>query len=355
MALIFVDGVDSYSVTADLTDKYDNNSDTGDILFNATAGRYGEGAIVADDDGQWLDKIIPLTGSAVTTDELFVSFSYKMSALSRTANQGFLALSQSGEVGGEAASSVDGVYLAFVAGLVTLYRDATILATGSNAITAGAWNRIEIRHIVDNTSGITQIKVNGELEIDFTGDNQDAGLVGINVVKFGAQHTPTQHTFDDIVIHNSAGDAPTTWLNDIRIETLRPDGAGASSDSTAVGAATRHEAVDDTGGNDGDTTYVSMATALDEDLYTIGNMSFSPASITAVATTIMCRADGTTSRTIRGKVKENVTEGNGETHAVPAGADYKHVQNFFPQNPDTTAAWAETEVNAMQIGQEVIA
>jgi len=352
MAIIFADGMDSYTATADLTAKFDNNSDVIDNTFNSTAGRFGGGAIVCADDGQWLDKIIPPTGSAVTTDELFVSIAASFSDLTFSTSQGFLGFSQNGDIGAATASTLDGLWITANAGVLQLYRGSSLIATGSFALSTGVWYRIECRVVINASSGIFQIRVNETLDIDFSGDTDDVGPLSINVVKLGSINAIGAVTYDDIVIHNSAGAAPTGFLGDLRIETLRPDGAGDSSGSTVTGAATRHEAVDDPGMHDGDTTYVSMGAAA-EDLYTLSNLSFSPATVHAVVTNIVSRADGTTPRIMRGKVKQGTTEGNGTSRTVNFGASYTITQDSFPTNPDTAAAWTETEINSMQAGQEV--
>lgn len=351
MAIIFADGMDSYTATADITTKFDNNSDLTDNTFSSTGGRFGGGVIVCSDDGQWVDKIIPASGTAVTTDELFVSFSYKISNLTLNSSHGVWGFSQNGEVGAITPTVLDGLHCRINGSQIQLMRGTALIATGTFTFVADTWYRIQVRLVIDPSSGIFQIKVNDTLDIDFSGDTDDAGPHSVNVIKLGHQSTTGASYYDDIVIHNSAGSSPTSWLGDLRIETLRPDGAGDSSDSTPS-TGTRHEAVDDSGVNDGDTTYVAMGLN-DEDLYTASNLSFTPTTIHSVVTNVVCRADGTTPRKIRGKVKTSSTEGNGTAKDVFFGSVYRTVQDSFPTDPTTATAWTETGVNGMQIGQEV--
>jgi len=351
MAIIFADGMDSYTATADITTKFDSNSDTSDNTFSSTGGRFGGGAIVCSDDGQWVDKVIPASGATVTTDELFVAVSFKITNLTLAANQGIIFFGQNGDVGLGGASVMDGLWVRINGGQFQLMRGSSLIDTGTLTVAVDVWYRLEFRIVIDPSSGIFQMKINETTDINFSGDTDDAGPHSINVIKLGHQSTTGESYFDDLVIHNSAGSAPTSWLGDLRIDTLRPDGAGDSSDSTP-NTGTRHEAVDDSGVNDGDTTYVSMGLN-DEDLYTVGDMPFTPNAIHAVVVNVACRADGTTPRALRGKVKTGTTEGNGDSETVFYGSVYKTIQNSFPTDPDTAAAWTEAGVNGMQIGQEV--
>lgn len=355
MALIFVDGCDSYTDTADLTTKWDFNSEpTTGVTFNATAGRFGQGAVVVANDGEWLDKIIPLRGGTADTDDLFVSFSFKLSTISRSANQGILALSQSDDIGSSAATSVDGIYVAIVGGNVTVFRDATTIATGTFTINANTWYRFEGRFVCGNSDGEVEIRINETGDINATSiDTFDSGQDGYNVVKFGSQNGTDSCVFDDIVIHDISGTDVNGFIGDLKIETLRPIASGDSSDSTVVGGPTRHDSVGELGGADDDTTYVSMD-ASDKDLYSCSQLTEIPASITAVAVNLMTRADGTTPRQIRGVIKSDATEANGATQNVDFSANYKNSQYFFYDDPDTAAAWEGAAVNLIQIGQEVV-
>jgi hypothetical protein len=343
--------MDSYSATADITDKFDSNSNTSENTFDATGGRYGGGAILCEDQDEWVDKVIPLSGTTGTTDELFVAVSFKVTSLTAVSSRGFMGFSQNGDVGGITAVQIDGLWLRINAGNIELYRGSSLIATGSITLSVDVWYRLEIRIVIHGSTGVFQLKINETLDIDFSGDTDDNGALGINVVKLSHQSTVGITSWDDLVIYNSGGAAPNDFLGDMRIETLRPTGAGDSSDSTPS-AGTRHEAVDDSGGNDGDSTYVSMDTN-DEDLYAMGDLSFTPSAVYAVVTNVVCRADGSTPRVLRGKVKTGTTEGNGMNKEVPFGSNYKTLQDYFPVDPDTATSWTESGVNGMQVGQEV--
>lgn len=355
MALIFADSFDSYSETADLTTKWDVNNSTSYNVFNSTAGRFGGGCLVCGHDDYWLNKGILLTGGDPGTNDIIVSFSFMATSFTRNSYSAFLQLNQSGDFSDGALSSLDGIGLAVVGTTLTAYRGYTSFVTGTTELVLGSWYRIEVRLATNNSGGVLQVWINGVLDIDFTGDTYDSGKDGINVVKFGGQNTDGDIYIDDVLIYDITGDAPNDVLGDIRMETLRPTGDGDENDGTPSSGTDHYAMVDEDGVNDGDSTYVSMSTAGDKELYDIGSLSYTPVKIHGVVVNLMARVDGTTPRTMKAKVKSATTEGDGDTLNIPYGDTYKPLQACFTEDPSTGAAWTTSGVDDMQIGQEVVA
>lgn len=351
MAMIFVDGCDKYTATADLA-KFWVNTDPADNLFNSSKGRYGGGCIVCVDDLFTIWKNFPVAGTTPTTDELFVSFWFFAEAMPAL-EEGILAF-----------QNAEGNFTFTVSltptGVLNLRRGgaiATVIDSSPAATIAGAtWYRIELRVVINNPTGLYELRVNGSPVIGPTtgantiGSTTSPGAVqvalsGNNIVSLGL-------IYDDIIVNDSSGSTFNTFPGQVRIETIRPNAAGDSSDGTPTGAATRHEAVDEAGTHDEDVTYVALTTSGDENLFNVGNLSATPASVLAVVVNAVSKATAGP-RTLRTKVKHSTTEGNGDTLAVAAGT-YGYMQHAFTTNPSTNAAWTGTEVDAAQIGYEVI-
>lgn len=354
MALIFVDGCDNYSVSADIADRWFSVNTT-DTNYVAGSGRYGGGSIVCFDNTFNTTKVFPVTGTAATTDELFFSFSFN--AINLTASEDVLFTFQN------VSSEFTLTMMITPLGGFILRRGGSVGAiidsSAAGIISAGLWYRVEFRTVIANgTSGLYELRVSGATvlgptaSVDTCGATGDIGATAVSLSGNNAASAANGHKFDDIIIHNSGGSGITGFLGDVRIETLRPNAAGDSSDSTATGAATRHEAVDEAGAPDDDTTYVAMATSGLEDLYNVGNLAGPVSTVAAVVVNTVSKATAGP-RTIAAKVKHSTTEGTGVTRSIPSGV-YAPQQDYFYVNPSTSAAWTETEVNAMQIGQEVI-
>lgn len=362
MALIFVDGCDSYSVTADITKKFDANTSTTNNTFQSTGGRFGGGAIRAANSSSCFDKLIPPRGSTVTTDELFWSASIYMATISGSSSTGFVGFTgNAGFVGViQSASSYNGVYLRVdTSGQLNAYRGgATLLATGTATLSTTTWYRIEVRLVLNDTTGILQVKVDGVLDIDFTGDTRynnagDASTTDFNAIKLVRHSTQGgQLYFDDIVIHDSTGSSCNSWLGDLRISTIRPDGNGSTNDGTPS-TGSNYECVDETTPND-DTDYVEMSTAADRELYTHSNLPYYPASVIAAVVNTRARATGTTPRRVRGVMYRSGSASTGATIEIPALATYYNQQFPLYTDPVTTTALIGDNINNGQFGLEVV-
>lgn len=141
-----------------------------------------------------------------------------------------------------------------------------------------------------------------------------------------------------------------TPLGDCRIETLRPSADTADKDWARSTGADNFALVDETTSN-GDTDYVSSATATDKDIYACADLSSSPATIHAVSPTIIARKDDATARTIAGRVKSSASVG-GATHTM--GSAYQGFGAPVELDPNGSIAWATAAVNAAQLEIEVI-
>lgn len=351
MAFIFTDGCDSYNGAASSLLKYDTNFGN----TSTTLGRFGGGCLTGPSSPfvSW-QKVFPLTGTAATTDEFFFGVSMKLIGLpaAQAVLFGFMNESTTLSSGSFTATDSD-THLSLrlsSAGVLQIARGSTLLASGTTVLSASLYYRIEVRIVVAN-AGIFEVRVNGVAEITFAGDTYDTGEAGLRAV-VGYGHLSGSNTlWDDILIWNSAssGSEPTTWIGDIRIETLRPTAPGDVTDSTpSTGAA--WAAVDETVAN-ADTDYTQAGTVGNKDLYQMGDLSTTPDSVVAVVLNAQMKTTGTTPRKAKLKVK-NSTEANSAAKPVAIGS-YSTLQAAFALDPATSAAWTGAGVNAAQIGWEV--
>src|SRR6266699_2884034 len=93
MALLFADGFDSYAATADLTKKWDGNSNTSNVTWGAAAGRFGAGGLQLSGTGQ-LSKAVPQS----TTWPIQFAFWLKLAAVP-SSNFSFFSWSPAGNLG----------------------------------------------------------------------------------------------------------------------------------------------------------------------------------------------------------------------------------------------------------------
>jgi hypothetical protein len=104
---------------------------------------------------------------------------------------------------------------------------------------------------------------------------------------------------------------------------------------------------------DGDTTYVYDATTGHEDLYDLANLAVTPTSIIAVQSRMFAKKSDSGSRNGQIRVKSGATEVGGTDTALPTS--YAWLNRVDAVDPNTSAAWTASAVNALQVGPKVTA
>lgn len=346
MAYLFIDACDSYTTQAAIGTKYDAVN----ALVAIGSGRFGGNALYTQSNGAWVQmtKLIPARGSVPGTDDLFVGWSHY--AHSNNAVRLLMVqntFNSSTSTTSETNSPTTLTLATTAAGICQLRLAGVVVATGTTVLAVGTYYRFEVKVSIHNSTGIFEFRINGAPEITFAGDTYTAGETLVrSLTWFGGFN-------DDIVIWDSItkGDEPTSWIGDIRIDTLRPVADGDAADSTPNTGA-RWAAVAEAN-SDGESTFVYAGAAGDKDLYILGDLTDVPDSVLAVNVYARWRSGGTTGREGRMLVKSGATEGEGESLMVATGSIYGSAMSAFPVNPDTGLAWTPSEINGMQIGWKV--
>lgn len=219
-------------------------------------------------------------------------------------------------------------------------------------LTVDAWNYIEIRAYIDDTAGEVEIRVNGASLLSVSGvDTQyytDSNYV--NAVYLSGAASSVNTRFDDFYIRGDTVLTAGGFLGDCKVITSYPDAAGSSAQLTPTGAATNHEATDDPT-PDGDTTYVESATATHRDLYSIGNIAQGGGTIHAVQVSALSKKTDTGYRAQKLVVKSGATTDVGPEQAL--STDYVYKTKLYETDPNTGAAWLESNLDSVEAGLEV--
>ncbi len=150
--------------------------------------------------------------------------------------------------------------------------------------------------------------------------------------------------------YNSQTQTVSQTIRNVMSQTLRPDGAGSSTDFTAVGDSPNWRCVDETSA-DGDATYVRSIDYIfyRKDLYTIQDHSGSGA-IKRVTVWIRSRASTTFlgSSTVKTVIRTYSTNYLG--NAVTLTTSYTDYSTIYATNPNTGSAWTWPEIDSLQIG-----
>ncbi len=132
-------------------------------------------------------------------------------------------------------------------------------------------------------------------------------------------------------------------------EILRPDGIGSITNLSTTGCSANWECVDDSVA-DGNSSYVTnMSGGWDSDLYNIENNSIGSGIIDSIV--VILRAKGATGSRVYVQIKTggNIYQGSN----IVLTSTYTNITNSWVVNPNTTAAWTLSEIDALEIGLDL--
>lgn len=354
MALLFADSFDGYSAAADFSYRY---SVAGSPTLNTTGGVVSGAKWVQFDNAQALTTNIRLD---ITTNRIRIAFWLYMEPLSASLASNCIELSSSTDSTLHWAFGFTSGSVAYI----TRFDDALVNSAaavggfGATVLDTGQWYHIEIEFVSgDSTAGVAKLWIDGVLDINLAAGDTNAAVSpnqfqDLDTLKLlGQSGQNNSFAVDDLVVWDDVGTAFTGQLGRHRMECLRPNAAGDSADFTPS-SGSNYAAVDDTG-PDGDATYVQSGTSGHKDLYNYGAMATSPLTIKGVVVTAIVKNTDVGSIGMRNLVKSGSTTVNGATKTLDFSS-YKPMQEMFAVDPNTSAAWTITGVDAAQFGLEVV-
>lgn len=335
MALIHMDSMDLYRDSADVGSVYVFQNVP---AFSTTAGRFGGGAIRSGSNDTF-EYYLP---NVVTSgNRLWAAFAFYQES-EVVSSENFLCFrSDLGD---------DVVQLVYTASPQQLeLQDITNSTLATFTVARDVWHWIEMEAEYGSATGAIIVKLNGIEVYNGTGDTNDAGATGFGHIEFDSTFGATIR-FDDIIIGDSTGTENTTFPGDTKIVALAPDGAGASTDFTANGAASNHEAADEQP-IDGDTSYNSSGTSGDRDTFSFENLPETPDSIVGVQVVNASRKDDVGAIVVENVLTSGTTTVVGDALGVTTSYSLAG-RDIYDTDPDTSSPWTETGVNGIEAGYQ---
>lgn len=148
----------------------------------------------------------------------------------------------------------------FYQGVMKLYVGGTVV--GTSTCRHWEWFLLEWHLKVADSGGISEVKIDGETRITFTGDTKPGTDQYIGKLVIGSDIA-----IDDIAVNDTSGTENNSWCGDGRIFALIPSGDYSVQWSRSGGSA-NYEMVDERP-PDGDTTYIYTDTAGNVDKYSV--------------------------------------------------------------------------------------
>lgn len=236
------------------------------------------------------------------------------------------------------------------AGVLALYNGSlgtTLLATGSTALSADTWYRIELKvgteTSTNSSDAVYEVRINGATEL--SGSNGDFTSVSSGTITLGKRSNRNGNTvdffYDNVVIDDA------TWPGESYIKALLPDGAGNYSGATSG----TWQDVDERPPDD-DTTYLSFTSNTSKHSVSLTSCATAGISGTIVCAQTVCRGRDTGSVTLNhvGFIRSGGTDTNCGT-GVNLGTGWSSFGfKLFVTDPSDNAAWTTTKLDALEVG-----
>jgi hypothetical protein len=226
-----------------------------------------------------------------------------------------------------------------------------VLATGTHPIVLGAWQCIEIWPKIANSGGRFVLKIDGAIDIDYTGDTQDVedNIRKVSFLYYGTNAGILGY-LDDIAINDTSGPVNNSWIGTGGIYPKYMSGVGAYTDLHAS-AGNPWDCIKEVPPNDAD--YVYDDTVNQKSSYT--GTALTPVSGTIAAINVIMRAklDAAGTGNIARLVRSNGVDSQGADVGLDVSA--KTIQEIIETDPGAAPGtpWTIPRVNAMQAGATV--
>jgi len=329
MARLFIDGAEAGQM-----DLWDINSGT----TIATASTYGMDESYCfnlnNASGNRLEKVI------AEKSELYISFWFRYTGI--TSGGGILTLYNNATIIGGLSNSNSSSDANF---------DAFVNAVGSDVATTpliylrNTTYKMEFRYQMAD-SGIIQLKINGKMVINYSGDTKPGSATTINKIRFGYNGSYNSSIYLDNIRIDDAD-----WTGNTRIQAIFPTGAGATTNLTPS-AGSNWDCVEEKPASDSEYVYTNAVDQIDT--YVMGNLGTSPYSILCVAVQARAVMNGNpTPQNAQLIVRPSSTDRLSGTD-LPIYTEVLAKQGIWELNPEDSEAWEEADVNGMETGVKVL-
>lgn len=233
MAYLHADGADTYSVAADVLQRWDSISGAVTLVAAASTA-FGVGGAISISSASALTK-----AWASNEGTLFLSLRHKVASGSLASTGLFVQLSDVAGVQCSIRWNEDGSLTAY-----TGTTGGTLLGTATSAVGVGSWDSWQIKVVIHNTAGSIEVRKNGNATtpiLNLSGVNTRGGGTGnnyANKISVGVLTASNPHLLDDFFLCSGSGAAPNDWTGDARAFTQAPNAAVQSQFSQSPSATT---------------------------------------------------------------------------------------------------------------------
>lgn len=337
MALIFIDGFDHYGESGEqMIDKgYSIGSSSYYSLH--TAGRFGYGQCFSSSDNNgYAEKDLEVNKSTI-----FFGIAIQKS------EQGTPQVSTNDPllIFYDESSVVQVMLLVNAAYGINAYRNTTLLGSSADAVFRDQyWQYLEVKCTISDTVGEVTVRINETQVLNLTSQDTKNGSDYIRSFLIRNVCYDMVTNFDDLYVDDSQ------FHGDCRIRTFVPDSISSTNNDFTASAGNKDECVDEVVSNE-DTDYISSDTLNHKQ--TFGITTGVLGTVKAIQLNNHCRVDAGGDRKITPLIRSNSTNYSGTEIANNVPEDYKFESEIWELDPDDSAAWTQTKLEAAEFGLEI--
>ncbi len=232
--------------------------------------------------------------------------------------------------------------------------DGTLLGISSFTYQTQSWYYVEFGYTIDSVNGNVTVKVDGNTVLSLSGINTQEQVVaavnriGLCPVRGSANFENSAYWYDDFYVVDTTGPSPyNTFLGDIKVLSLKPDGTGSIANWTASSGTTWGAIDDVTLLNSTDFVYTSASN--NTDLYTLTNLSPTGSSIYAVKSVVAAKKTDAATATLTPIISTGgiLYSASSDFTITTTTTEYS---TTFTINPSTSIAWTVSDINSLESG-----
>lgn len=227
------DGFDTYSATADITERWDSGTIATIVAASGTA--FAVGQAVTFNASQTIAKA---WGSNEAT--VYATLRTKQSGTTAAGNIGKYVQLQDSATAQLTIRWNEDTSISVLSGGLT----GTLLGTVAvGAFAVGAWDSWQVRAVIHASAGSVEIRKNGNTTpaLTLSGVNTRGGTANsfVNRLLIGCTAgIASTHSLDDLFVNSASGADPATWPGDLRAVTQAPTGTAQAQFSQSPSTTT---------------------------------------------------------------------------------------------------------------------
>lgn len=236
---------------------------------------------------------------------------------------------------------------------VTRGDNSATLAVSNPALTAAAWNHVEIFAVIgDGTTGSFEVRVNEVTVLNVTGvDTKESATPGVAQVAIGGRKgggatTTGSYYWDDMFAWDTLGGTVDDFVGDRRVYTFMPESDGPEQDWIVVPSGPAYEAVNEIPPNNA-TDYIGTAVQGAEVSLGFPSPPTTTVSVTAIQPMVRALKTDAGTADLMTSLRSGAAVANAPPRPITTAWTYWF--DIFPTNPDTGAPWTPAELAAVEM------